>query len=365
MTSDEMTDNDLGRLPEPPTSSFASDNAAGVSPEVMEALAAANSGPALAYGSDIWTEKAEAALRDLFDAPVESLMCWGGTGANVVGIASVIQSWQAVIAAETSHIFVDECGALSRLTGAGIIPVPPVDGKLAPESIDPYLSWLGVEHHSQPKVVSITQATEMGTVYSADEIGALCDHAHRNGMLVHLDGARIANAVVATGTDLRAMIRDTGVDLMTFGLTKDGAMYGETIVFVDPTLAERAKFVRKQAAQLASKNRFIAAQLLALLEDDLWLRNAEVANDRAVDLANAVSGIDGVSLWSEPVVNSVFASVPAEAVKPLQDWSFFWEWDPAASMVRWMTSFATTKEDVDAFAAGVRAIVDGVTRAAP
>ena len=197
-------------LPTPPLNSFASDNAAGVSPEVLDAMVAANTGPALAYGDDPWTAKAEAAIRDLFDAPVETLLCWGGTGANVVGLATVLQPWQSVIAPDTAHIVVDECGAPARFTGSTITPVPHDDGKLRPDALAPFVEWLGSEHHPQPAVVSISQATEMGTVYSVDEIAELCDAAHRHGMLVHLDGARIANAVVATGSDVPRLVRDPG-----------------------------------------------------------------------------------------------------------------------------------------------------------
>ncbi|MEI2697806.1 MAG: aminotransferase class V-fold PLP-dependent enzyme [Microthrixaceae bacterium] len=219
-------------LPPPPVGSFVSDNAAGVSPEVMEALAAANVGTAMAYGDDDWTRRAQARLREVFDAPVHSYFCWGGTGANVVGLASVLRPWQAVLTAASAHIVVDECGAPARFTGSTIVPIPTDDGRLSPDLLAPWLQWQGSEHHPQPAVVSITQSTEMGTLYSVDEIGALCDAAHAAGMLVHLDGARIANALVATGSDLPTMVRDTGVDLMTLGLTKDGAMFGETVVFV-------------------------------------------------------------------------------------------------------------------------------------
>ena len=343
--------------PTPPEGSFASDNAAGVSPEVLDALVAANAGPALAYGEDPLTRRAEATLRELFDAPVETLFCWGGTGANVVGLATVLQPWQAVICAEVAHIVVDECGAPARFTGATIAPVAHTDGKLAPGAIAPYLHWLGSEHHPQPRVVSITQATEMGTLYTVDEIAELCDRAHAHDLLVHVDGARIANAVVATGADVPTMLRDTGVDLMTFGLTKDGAMYGETVVFLRPELASRSAFVRKQAGQLSSKTRYIAAQVLALLEGDLWLRNAAHANAMAARLVERVRDIPGVTVAVPPAVNSVFARVPAAAIRPLQEWSFFWEWDLEDSLVRWMTSFATTEADIDRFAAGVRAIV--------
>lgn len=344
-------------LPPPPAGSFASDNAAGVSPEVLDALAAANRGPALAYGDDEWTRRAEAAMRDLFGAPVETVLCWGGTGANVVGLATVLQPWQAVVCTSSAHLVTDECGALARFTGSSIVPVDHHDGKLAPDAIDPYLQWLGDEHHPQPAVVSVAQATEMGTTYTVDELAAICDRAHAHGLLVHLDGARIANALAATGSDIAAMVRDTGVDVMTFGMTKNGAMYGEAIVFVRPELAARAPFVRKQAGQLSSKTRFIAAQALALLDDDLWLRNAAHANAMAGELARAVAAVPGVEVATPPEVNAVFAEVPAASIEPLQQWSFFWDWDLTRSLVRWMTSFATTREDIDRFATGVRAIV--------
>jgi threonine aldolase len=343
--------------PPPPEGSFASDNAAGVSPEVLDALAAANEGAALAYGDDAWTRRAEALLRERFDAPVVALPCWGGTGANVVGLSTVLQPWEAVVCADCAHVVTDEAGALSRFAGVTVLPVPHDEGRIAPDAIAPYLQWLGSEHHPQPRVVSITQATELGGLYTPDQIGAVCDAAHAAGLLVHLDGARIANAVAATGADLPTMLRDTGVDLMTFGLTKDGAMYGETVVFLRPELAERATFVRKQAGQLASKARFVSAQVVALVEDDLWLRNAAQANAMAAKLAAAADGIPGVTIDRPPAVNSLFVTLPAAAIEPLQRWSFFWEWDLTVSLVRWMTSFATTDEDVDRFTAGVRAIV--------
>jgi threonine aldolase len=339
--------------PVPPDSSFASDNAAGVLPEVLAALEAANDGPALAYGEDRWTAEAAEALDDRFGRHVESLLCWGGTGANVVGLASVLEPHQAVVTTGTAHIVVDECGAPVRFTGSTVLTVPGSGGKLAPEELTPFLHWLGTEHHPQPAVVSISQATELGTVYSPEEIAAISEVAHAHSMLVHLDGARIANALAATSTDLARMVVDTGVDLMTFGMTKNGAMYGEVVVFVRPELAGRARFVRKQAGQLSSKSRFIAAQLLALLEDDRWLRHAAHANDMAARLAARAERVDGVRVSHPPEVNSVFVHLPAEAIPVLQQWSFFWEWDLTQSLVRWMTSFATTDADVDRFVAGV------------
>ncbi len=344
-------------VPIPPEQSFASDNAAGVSPEVLDALVAANVGSALAYGEDEWTRRAQAMIREVFDAPVRSYHCWGGTGANVVGLASVLRPWQAVICADTAHIVVDECGAPARFTGATVIPVHTDDGKLTPEHLEGWSEWQGVEHHPQPAVVSITQSTEMGTLYSVDEISALCDAAHAAGIVVHLDGARIANALVATGSDLPTMVRDSGIDVMTLGLTKDGAMFGETVVFIRPELDTETRFVRKQAGQLVSKSRFVAAQVVALLSDDLWLRNAGHANAMASALADALEQAPGVDIETPPSVNSLFARLPSGAIAELQDWSFFWEWDRTVGLVRWMTSFATTPTDVRRFADGVRAIV--------
>ena len=344
-------------LPSPPDGSFASDNAAGVAPQVMDALDAANAGPALAYGDDRWTDAAVTAIREHLDSPVEVVLCWGGTGANVVGLASLLQPWQSVLTVDSAHIVVDECGAPARFTGSTITSVPPVDGKLRPEALDPYVAWLGTEHHPQPAVLSISQVTEMGTVYSVDEIGELCDLAHANDLLVHVDGARIANAVVATDTDLPTLIRDPGVDVMTFGLTKNGAMYGEAVVYLRPDLAERAKYVRKQAGQLPSKSRYVAAQISALLADDLWLRNARHANAMADLLADRVARIPGVKVPRGPEANSVFVHVPADKLRALQAWSFFWEWELSESLVRWMTSFASTTEDVERFAAGVEAVL--------
>ncbi len=354
-----MSDRSETDLPPAPEHSFASDNAAGVAPEVLEALTLANDGPALAYGEDPWTRRAEQAMDELFDRRVATYLCWGGTGANVVGLATLLQPWQAVITPDSAHIVVDECGAPTRFTGSQLIPVATSDGKLVPEHVDQHVAWLDSEHHPQPAVISISQATEMGTVYSTDEIAALCDRAHSHGMKVHLDGARIANAVAAGGSNPASMVADTGVDVMTFGLTKNGAMYGEAVVFLRPELAERAAYVRKQAGQLSSKSRFIAAQLLALLEHDLWLRNAQHANDMARLLAARVAGIDGVSPIGPPQVNSLFVQLPAEAIAPLQAWSFFWEWDLSQSLVRWMTSFATTADDVERFARGVEVLLGG------
>ncbi|MFN8052833.1 MAG: aminotransferase class V-fold PLP-dependent enzyme [Acidimicrobiales bacterium] len=352
----------LDSLPAPAIS-FASDNAAGVHPLVMDALVAANEGSALAYGSDAWTARTEARFRDLFGADVAVALCWGGTGANVVALQSLLRPWQSVICSDSAHIAVDECGAPERFTGAKLVDLPTEAAKLSPEQIREQLHVLGDEHHAQPAVVSITQSSESGTLYSVDEIAAIVDVAHAAGMRVHMDGARIANATAALGGDvdaLRSMTRDAGVDVISFGGTKAGMMYGEAVVFLDPALGRDVKFVRKQAGQLPSKMRYVAAQFEALLHDDLWIRLAAHANGMAQTLYGAVSGIDGVTVGRSPEVNSVFARLDRTAIDALQAWSFFWDWDVAVDEVRWMTSWATSDDDVSAFAAGVAAAAAGV-----
>jgi threonine aldolase len=344
-------------LPAPPAITFASDNAAGVHPAVMDALAAVNRGHALAYGDDPWTRQLGEDMRDLFGAPVETLPVWGGTGANVVALACLTHASDAVVCADTAHIHTDEAGAPERMAGTKLLALPATDGKLQLEQLRGPAAWLGDEHHPQPRVLSITQSTESGTLYSADEIGALCDEAHRLGMLVHLDGARIANAAAALGGDVRSFTIDAGVDVISFGGTKNGLMYGEAVVFCRPELAARAAHVRKQLAQLPSKVRYISAQFLAILADGLWLRLAEHANAMAKQLATAVDAVPGVKLARVPAVNAVFAELPAAAIAPLQDWCFFWVWDPHRSEVRWMTAWDTTPADIDAFVAGVRAVL--------
>jgi len=263
-----------------------------------------------------------------------------------------------VICPDSAHIHVDECGAPERFTGAKLIDVPTDDGKLRPEHIDQQLHLLGDMHHVQPRVVSITQSTEVGTLYSPDEVAALCERAHQHGMRVHVDGARIANAAAALGGDLRGFTIDVGVDALTFGGTKNGMVYGEAVVFLDPELGRDVAFVRKQAGQLPSKMRYVAAQFEALLADGLWLRNAGHANDMAALLAKRLDGIDGVDVRRPPAVNAVFATVPAAVVERLQAWSHFYVWDEATTEVRWMTSFETTADDVERFATGVASLVD-------
>ena len=345
-------------LPPAPACSFASDNAAGVHPTVLDALGAANDRHALAYGADAWTERALAAFDELFGRHVEVFFTWGGTGANVVGLQCLLAPYHAVICPAGAHIAFDECGAPERFTGCKLIDLPTPDGKLRPEQITEQLFGLGDQHHVQPKVVSITQSTELGTLYTAAEITAIAEVAHANGLYVHLDGARIANAAAALG-DLRSCTIDAGVDVMTFGGTKNGMMYGEAVVFLNTDLAAPARFVRKQAGQLPSKMRYVAAQFLALLEGGLWLELAGNANEMAVRLYEATRTIEGVHFDLPPAVNAVFPLLPAGALEVLQQWCFFWPWDPTRNQARWMTAWDTTAQDIDRFAAGVHAIMAG------
>ncbi len=342
----------------PPRASFASDNASGAHPDVLAALVAANDGHTPAYGADPWTARGLEAVRSVFGVPAEVAFTWGGTGANVVGLQCLLQSWQAVICPDTAHIQVDECGAPERFTGAKLIDVPTVDGKLRPDQVLDQLHLLGDMHHVQPRVVAITQSTEQGSLYQPDEVVALAEVAHRHGMVLHMDGARLANAAAALGGDVRSFTVDAGVDVLTFGGTKNGMVYGEAVVFLAPELGADVDFVRKQAGQLPSKMRFVAAQFEALLADDLWLRNAAHANAMAQALVERVAPVPGVEVTRPPEVNAVFATVPRDALARLQAWSHFYVWDEATTEVRWMTSFDTALEDVERFAAGVASLVE-------
>jgi threonine aldolase len=340
-----------------PGRAFASDNAAGVHPTVMAALQEANIGHALAYGDDRWTAETTELVRGLFGVPAQVFLVWGGTGANVMALGTMLGPAEAVICTNWSHINVDETGAPERILGAKLIDLDCPDGKLVPAQIEDQAHALGQMHHAQPGVVSLTQSTELGTTYSAAEIGALCETAHRLGMSVHVDGARLANAVAAQGGDigaLRTMIVDTGVDVLTFGATKNGMMYGEAVVYLNDRFTRTAPYVRKMVTQLPSKMRFVAAQFNALVRDGLWLANAGHANRMATRLYEATRDIPGVTYDAPPEVNAVFPHLPSTAIEPLRSWCFFWDWNVATHQVRWMTAWDTTEDDVDTFAAGVR-----------
>ena len=334
---------------------FASDNYAGVHPDVMAAMIAANGGHQMAYGEDEYTLRLQQVMAEHFGAGVQALPVFNGTGANVVGLQAMLPRWGAVIAAGTAHINVDEGGAPEKVGGFKTLAVPTSDGKLTPELIDTEAWGFGEVHRSQPSVVSITQSTELGTLYSVAEIKAICAHAHSLGLTVHMDGSRIANAAAALGVSLSAMTTDAGVDVLSLGGTKNGAMLAEAIVVLNPDAVLGLPYLRKFNMQLASKMRFVSAQLIALYEGDLWLRNAEHANAmakrlrEAVDAGIADGSIRGVEFTQATYVNGNFVILPEGVADDLREKFRFYDWDVSRREVRWMCSFDTSERDVDAF----------------
>jgi threonine aldolase len=341
-----------------PKRGFASDNNAGVHPRVMDAVRTANHGHAVAYGDDVYTETAVRLFRERFGARAEVFFVFGGTGANVSALAALTRPHQAVVCAETAHVNVDECGAPERFSGCKLLALPTPDGKLRPEQIEPLLARLGDQHHVQPRVVSISQPTELGTVYTVAELSRLAEFAHARGMLLHVDGARLSNAAAHLGVSLGEMTAGAGVDVLSFGGTKNGMMYGEAVVFFDPALAADFLFVRKQAAQLPSKMRFVAAQFTALLTEDLWLQTASHANRMAQLLAAELRGVPGVTITQPVESNAVFAVLPPGAAARVRERFFFYVWNEQTSEVRLMCSFDTTEQDVRDLVAAVGEAVE-------
>jgi len=334
--------------------SFASDNNSGVHPLIMKALAAANAGHALAYGQDSLTERALARFKDIFGQEAEAFFVFLGTAANVLSLKALLKPHQAAICAASAHINRDECGAPESIAGCKLLPVQTEDGKLTVEAVRPFLGDLGFEHHSQPACLSITQSTELGTLYTPEEIRTLADFAHENGLRLHMDGSRLANAAAALGVDLAALSVEAGVDVLSFGGAKNGMMFGEAVVFFEPDLAKDFKYIRKQGMQLASKMRFLAAQFEALLDDELWRKNASAANQAAAMLAKTIKDIPGVRITRPVSVNAVFAEIPPRTVEALRREYFFYIWDQTRTEARFMTSFDTSEEDVAGFAAALR-----------
>ncbi|HEX7332270.1 MAG TPA: low specificity L-threonine aldolase [Pyrinomonadaceae bacterium] len=337
--------------------SFASDNNAGVHPEILKAIKAANEGHVIAYGGDPITARAVKQFQKHFGRDIAVYFVFGGTGANVLGLKAMTQSFQTIVCAETAHVHVDECGAPENFTGCKLVLVPTTDGKLRVEQIKPRLYGVGVEHHVQPGVISVSQATEMGTVYTKKELKTLAAFAHDNGMLLHVDGARIANAAVSLGVTLKEITADAGVDVLSFGGTKNGMMYGEAVVFFDQDLAADFKYIRKQGMQLPSKMRFIAAQFEALLSGNLWRRNATHANRMAQILGGELAKLSQVKITQPVETNGVFAVIPRKYIPTLQKKYFFYVWDEEISEVRLMASFDTTEEDIRDFVKFVRKTV--------
>jgi threonine aldolase len=332
-----------------PARSFASDNNAGVHPEVLQAIAQANQGHAVGYGDDSYTESAIRKFKRHFGPEVDIFIVFNGTAANCLSLKALTGSYHAVICSEAAHIYTDECGAPERFTGCKLIPIPTRDGKLTVESVSHAYHGIGDQHHVQPRVISITQATETGTVYKPDEIKALARFAHERGMFLHMDGARIANAAASLGQTLRQATRDLGVDVLSFGGTKNGAMGAEAVVFFDPKLSHDFLYLRKQGMQLASKMRFISAQFDALLTGDLWLKSAQHSNRMARLLQKQLSEIPQVKIVYKVEANGVFAKIPRAAIAKLQKRYFFYVWNEQQSVVRWMCSFDTTEQDVKQF----------------
>jgi len=337
---------------------FASDNNAPVAPEIFHAIAQANEGDAVSYGADDYTERAIARFREIFGERTDPYFAFNGTGANVVALSCLLKPYEAVITPASAHLQTDECGAFERFTGCKVLPVVSDDGKLRVELLRPYAGKEPDEHHVVPRAISISQCTEYGTLYTSDELRELCEFAHAQGWYVHMDGARISNAAAALNMGLRESTRDLGIDVLTFGGTKNGLMFGEAILFFDETLhAGAAPFARKQGMQLASKMRFIAAQFLALLEDERWRRYATQANEMARRLETRVRGIPGIRITRPVECNAIFATLDRAIIPAIQGEYFFYIFDDALPEVRWMTHHATQPQDVDAF---VEAIMRGV-----
>lgn len=337
---------------------FASDNNSGVLSAVFKAMEAANNGHVVGYGDDPFTKKAIGLFRERFGNETEVFFVFNGTGANVLGLSSITHSFHSIICAETAHIQEDECGAPEKFTGCKLIPVEPVHGKVTLEAVLPHLKGFDFEHHSQPRVISISQVTEMGTVYQPEEIKALANLAHQHGMLLHMDGARIANAAISLGLDFKAFTKDCGVDVLSFGGTKNGMMLGEAVLFFHPDLTKLTKYIRKQSMQLYSKMRFVGAQFVAYLENDLWKEPATHANKMAKLLEAEIAQIPEIRI-TEPVdANGIFAEVPAEIIEPLQEEFFFYMWNEQTSEVRWMCSFDTTEEEIHDFVRLIKKLLE-------
>lgn len=334
--------------------SFASDNNAPVHESVMQAISAANRFDAIAYGDDVYTSEAVNRFKGLFGEQSAAYFVFNGTGANVSAIAHLSRSYHAIVCSDKAHIQHDECGAAEKFAGCKVHILPSSDGKIIPSQIEPLMHSIGFAHHSQPKLISITQATEMGNVYRPDEIKAIAKFAREHNMYLHMDGARIANAAAFLGISLYEMVTETGIDVLSFGGTKNGIMLGEAVVFINQELAKEYEYTRKQSMQLASKMRYISAQFNALLTNELWLKNARHANDMAKILEAKIREIPEVTITQPVEINAIFAVIPPKAIEQLRKKFFFYTWDATCHEVRWMTSFNTRKEDIDAFVVALK-----------
>ncbi|HSX12423.1 MAG TPA: beta-eliminating lyase-related protein [Rhabdochlamydiaceae bacterium] len=338
---------------------FASDNFAGVHPEIMMAIQKANVGHAMAYGADSWTERSNTIFKKIFGLAVESFIVFNGTAANVCSLRHLFSPWQAIICPSSAHIWMDECGAPQANTGCSLLPVASKNGKIIPEQCEVFLHGRGSQHHVQPAAISITQSTELGTVYSIEEMKKLIQFAHKNDLLFHVDGARLCNAAASLNVSLKALTTDLGVDVLSFGGTKNGLMGAEAIVFLKEGLSENFQYIRKQSMQLASKMRFLSAQMVALLEGDLWLRNASHANAMAKLLETSLRRhCPYLPILYSVDANAVFVQLPSMRIlEKLQKKSFFWIWDHEQVVARWMTSWDTEPSFVEAFIVELKKII--------
>lgn len=354
-TAETGTSSPFAPLHDPSTRGFASDNYAGIHPEVLAAIVAANGGHQVAYGEDVYTARLTEVLGGVFGTPVEVFPVFNGTGANVLALQACTSRWASVLTTSSAHIHVDEAAAPERVGGFKVNVIDTPDGKLTPELIRAYPARVEDEHFAQVGVVSITNSTEVGTVYTPAEIRAIADLVHELGWVLHLDGSRLSNAAAALGVGLRELTTDVGVDILSLGGTKGGAMLAEAVVVLSPERVHGTTFLRKQSMQLASKMRFVSAQLLALFEGDLWRRNAEHANAMARRLADGVAGVEGLVLPNEVEANAVFPILPRESSERLMESFRFYFWDETTGQVRWMCAWDTTESDVDRFVEAVRA----------
>jgi len=328
---------------------FASDNNAGIHPDILKEIITSNAGHVTGYGSDVYTEQASKIFKEHLGSSAECYFVFTGTAANVLGLSEITRSWNSVITASTAHLEGDECGAPEKFIGCKILVVDTPDGKINPVLIEKHMHGIDFEHHSQPKVISITQSTEMGTVYSVEEITSLAQYAHARGMLLHMDGARIANAAVSLNLSFKAFTTDAGVDVLSFGGTKNGMMYGESICFLKPGLSSDFKYIRKQGMQLASKMRFISAQYIGYFRNDLWKTCAAHANAMAGLLADSLEKIPQVKITQKVQSNGVFVIMPDDIAEKINNHYFFYPWDEKRSEYRLMTSWDTQKEDIEDF----------------
>ncbi len=336
---------------------FGSDNHSGIHPDILKAIINANSDHAIAYGEDEYTKRAIKKFKEHFGKDIDVFLLYTGTAANILGLKTITNSFNSIICAETAHLNVHECCGPEKFTGCKLVTISTTDGKLTVDQIKPHIVGVGDPHQAQPKVISITQPTELGTVYTPKEIKEITDFAHENNMLVHVDGARLSNAAASLNVGMKEITQDVGVDLLCFGGTKNGMMFGEAVIFFNKKLSKNFVFFRKQGMQLASKMRFISVQFEALLSNNLWLKNAKHSNKMAQLLYREIKDIPKIKITQKVQTNAIFAIIPKNYVIPLQKEYFFYVFNELTSEVRWMCSFDTTTEDIMNFSNTIRRII--------